>query len=270
MLKQRILTACVLIPLALAGIYFLPAYYFFLAGCGIVLLAAWEWCTLMNVHAVSHKVIYLAFMAAFCSFVWFLPYQWFVILGCVLWMALLIAFLRYPKEVSLWQRHLWLRIVVGSILLISFLASILVLQQQSPIFVFVLFGIVWGMDSAAYFVGRAYGKTPLAATISPKKTREGLIGAFIVVFVLSIPLVFLVEPYCESKLISFIVIMITAGISVLGDLVESMAKRVYDIKDSGNLLPGHGGILDRIDSLLAASVCFCLGQMVLSSLAVWN
>ena len=106
MLKQRILTACVLIPLALAGIIFLPAYYFFLAGCGIVLLAAWEWCTLMNVHAVSHKVIYLAFMAVFCSFVWFLPYQWFVILGCVLWMALLIAFLRYPKEVSLCQRHL--------------------------------------------------------------------------------------------------------------------------------------------------------------------
>ncbi len=263
MLRQRLLTAAILIPLVMAAIYFSSQLYFFLIGCGIVALAAFEWCTLANFKDPKIKILYIILTLLLCALIWCLPFELFTLGGVLLWIAFIIALCRYPKGSAFWQRSAWLRAFCGLSALIAFLASLMVLKIASPVYVFVLLAIVWIMDSAAYFAGRLWGKKPLAPEISPKKTREGLFGALLVVMILSLPLVLWVNPYKHAPWAWFFLILITAVMSVLGDLVESMAKRMYDVKDSGHLLPGHGGILDRIDSLLVATVCFALGQMIL-------
>lgn len=262
MLKQRILTAAILIPLVLAAIYFLPQSYFFLIGCIIVALGAWEWCLLANFKDPKIKIAYVIATLLLCALIWCLPFELFTLIGAFLWVAFIIALYRYPKGSAFWQSSPWLRGFCGLATLITFLASLMVLKIASPFFIFILLAIVWIMDSAAYFAGRLWGKKHMAPQISPKKTREGLAAALLVVILLSLPIVLWVNPYKQASWAWFLLILITAVVSVLGDLVESMAKRLYNVKDSGHLLPGHGGILDRIDSLLAATVCFALGQML--------
>jgi phosphatidate cytidylyltransferase len=264
MLKQRMLTAAILIPLVLAAIYFLPQSYFFLIGSIIVALAAWEWCTLANFNDLKIKIVYVIITVLLCALIWCLPFELFTLCGALLWVAFIIALCRYPKGSDFWRHSAWLRAFCGVSALITFLASLMVLKIATPVYIFILLAIVWIMDSAAYFAGRLWGKKPMAPKISPKKTMEGLVSALLVVIILSLPLVLWVNPYKHASWAWFFLILITAAVSVLGDLVESMAKRLYDVKDSGHLLPGHGGILDRIDSLLAATVCFALGQMLLS------
>ncbi len=263
MLRQRLLTAAILIPLVLAAIYFLPLFYFFLMGCGIVALAAWEWCSLADFKSTKIKIAYVLLTLLLCAVSWDLPFELFTFGGALLWIAFIIALYRYPKGCVFWKQQPLLRGFVALFALIAFLASLMLLKEATPTLIFLLLAIVWIMDSAAYFAGRLWGKRPLASQISPKKTIEGLLGALLVVMVLSLPLVLWVNPYKQAPWAWLLLILITAVVSVLGDLVESMAKRIYAVKDSGHLLPGHGGILDRIDSLLAATVCFALGQSVI-------
>lgn len=263
-LKQRLVTAGILIPVVILAIYLLPLFYFFLVGCVIAALAAWEWCALAHFKTMFIKIFYVFLILVACALSWALPFELFVLMGFILWIALFIALYRYPKDNDIWKKFASLRGIVGLLMLVAFLASLMVLKKASAGYVLVLLATVWIMDSAAYFAGQKWGKTPLATHISPKKTREGLIIALIGVAVLSLPLVLWVHPYKNASLGWFCLILITAVVSVLGDLVESMAKRMYHIKDSGHLLPGHGGILDRLDSLFAASVCFAFGQMLFS------
>ncbi len=264
MLKQRLLTAGLLIPLVIAAIYFLPLFYFFLMGCGIVALAAWEWCLLANFKSTQIKIAYVLLTLLMCALSWCLPFELFILSGVVVWIAFIVALFRYPKGVAVWQRWAWLRGISALFAFVAFLNALLILKEASPTRVLIVLGLVWVMDSAAYFSGRLWGKTPLAAQISPKKTVEGLLGALVVAIVLFLALLFWVHPYNQAPLGWFLLLFITALVCVLGDLVESMAKRIYNVKDSGHLLPGHGGILDRIDSLLPASVFFAFGQMILS------
>lgn len=264
MLKQRLLTACILIPLVLAAIYFLPPFYFFLIGCAIVAVAAWEWCLLANFNDLTIKLVSVIATLLLAALVWCLPFELFILAGTLLWISFIVALYRYPKGTIFWQQSPWIRGFCGLFVFNAFLAGLMLLKMASPTLIFILLAIVWIMDSAAYFAGRLWGKRHLAPQISPKKTLEGLRGALLVVIIFSLPLVLWIKPYKYEPWSWFFLILITAIVSVLGDLVESMAKRIYGVKDSGQLLPGHGGILDRIDSLLAATVCFAFGQMVLS------
>ena len=261
MLKQRVWTAVILIPLVIAAIYLLPFFYFFVLASALVLLCAWEWCT---VAKLSIKVLYLLCTLLFCALSWVLPFVLWVLLGVFLWITLFIALYRYPKGVQFWQKWTLFRAITGLMVLLSFLGSLMVLKKGSPTALLTLLLVVWWMDSAAYFIGKKWGKKPLSPEISPKKTREGLAGALVLLIVLAIPLVVCVDFYKASPVAWFCVILITGIVSVLGDLVESMAKRIYHVKDSGHCLPGHGGILDRLDSLFAASVCFAFGLMLFS------
>jgi phosphatidate cytidylyltransferase len=122
-----------------------------------------------------------------------------------------------------------------------------------------VFGLVWGADTGAYFVGRAFGKNKLAPKVSPGKTIEGMVGGLLTTSVLIVA----VAVYRDLPLIRMVAFiglsLFTVLASVLGDLVESMVKRQAGVKDSGNIFPGHGGALDRIDSLTAAAPIFALG-----------
>jgi phosphatidate cytidylyltransferase len=148
---------------------------------------------------------------------------------------------------------------VGWLALIATWVSVVQLQARSPALLLALMAIVWVADSAAYFAGRRFGKRKLAPAISPGKTWEGVYGALIAVAVYALALL----PFAEgagysaaivpASVIAWVALAVAlAGVSIVGDLFESQLKRMRGVKDSGKLLPGHGGVLDRIDALLAA------------------
>ena len=132
-----------------------------------------------------------------------------------------------------------------------------------------LFLLVWGADSGAYFVGRKFGRKKLAPNVSPNKSVEGLYGGVVTSMLIVIAVALLYLEMTWPELILFLTLsVITVFSSVLGDLFESMIKRRAGIKDSGRILPGHGGVLDRIDSLLAAAPIFAAGIAVLKLIGV--
>jgi phosphatidate cytidylyltransferase len=137
--------------------------------------------------------------------------------------------------------------------------------EGGPTWIFILFALVWSTDTFAYFAGRKWGKHPMAPQISPKKTREGLAGGLIGCLALMTALVYvfpsLIAP--AQRLYWLVLVLLIALISVMGDLYESMLKRIAQVKDSGRLLPGHGGVLDRVDSLIAALPFFIFGLSLL-------
>jgi phosphatidate cytidylyltransferase len=123
-----------------------------------------------------------------------------------------------------------------------------------------LMGLVWIADSGAFFAGRRWGRHKLAPRISPKKTREGAYGALAATLVFAAITGLLLDMDVASWALFILISMVTVLFSIVGDLFESMVKRQHDVKDSGVLLPGHGGVLDRIDSMQAAAPIFLLGM----------
>jgi phosphatidate cytidylyltransferase len=156
--------------------------------------------------------------------------------------------------------------VNGFLIFVPMLAALAALQRQSPEMVLLLLVLIWSADSGAFFVGKAIGKHKLCANVSPGKTVEGTIGGIVTTIGVMMPYVALqVENAASEQYLIFAILALLVAIaSVIGDLFESLFKRISNIKDSGNLLPGHGGIFDRIDSLTAAAPVFYLGYAMLT------
>ena len=159
--------------------------------------------------------------------------------------------------------------IIGLILVAAAITAIFSLWQNSPWWLMYLFLLVWGADSGAYFVGRKLGKKKLAPSVSPNKSVEGLYGGVVtaMLIVIAVECIYLKLTLLEHVLFLALSV-ITVFSSVLGDLFESMIKRRAGIKDSGRILPGHGGVLDRIDSLLAAAPIFAAGLYILKLIGV--
>lgn len=187
------------------------------------------------------------------------------VLWPVLWLAAALywVLLALPWVLRFPARPSWFRTPVllgaGFLTLGATAAAMFSLWQKSPYWLLYVFGLVWVADSGAYFAGRALGKTKLIPAVSPNKTVEGLAGGLLLDVVLVAGVAFALH-LSGLMLWGFVgCSLLAAGLSVLGDLAESMFKRQAGIKDSGTLLPGHGGVLDRIDSVLAAMPVFALG-----------
>ncbi|OEY67030.1 phosphatidate cytidylyltransferase [Marinobacter sp. X15-166B] len=270
MLKTRIITALILAPLAIGGIFFLGPLGFALFTGAIILLGAWEWANLAGLVPQWQRVTYALVIGA----ILYLCYQPSTV---VLWLALLwwlICFFlvrSYPGTSGLWQ-PVAVRAVMGALVLVPAWIGLNVLRNGSPAFgdidtglwlIVYVFATVWVADVGAYFSGRAFGKTKLAPRVSPGKSWAGVWGGLIAVAVLAI----LAGQWANAGLVEaslLVVVSVAVGlVSVLGDLLESMMKRFRGVKDSSQLLPGHGGILDRIDSLTAALPVFTLLAILL-------
>lgn len=165
----------------------------------------------------------------------------------------------YPKQTQSWFSKPVL-FYVGFVTIVATISAMFYLWQQSPWWLLYAMSLVWCADSGAYFAGRRFGKNKLAPNVSPKKTYEGMIGGLLLcLLVIAAVSYTLVDLTVQQRYIFIVLSLGCAVISILGDLLESMVKRKAGIKDSGNLLPGHGGLLDRIDSMMATVPLFAIG-----------
>jgi phosphatidate cytidylyltransferase len=267
-LKQRIFSALVMVPLVVLGVLYLQPSAFKAAVALAMLIAAWEWSALVPLHAALSRIAYLAGTATATAIAWyFARYEVFV--NSVLWAAMAwwlfgLFWVSRPalaREVS--ALHTTAKAILGLGLMSSTWLALVVLHgrfDQGPHWVLYIMVLVWVADSGAFFVGKAVGHTKLAPAVSPGKTWEGVFGALLGSTVLAFGYGrFLDLP--GALFSSFILVcLVTVLFSIVGDLLESLLKRQQGVKDSGTLIPGHGGILDRIDSLLAAAPVFLFGM----------
>ncbi len=261
MLKQRIITALILLPIALCGFFLLEGSGFALFIGLVVTLGAWEWARLAGFTAQPIRVAYAAVVAAMLFVMHVLPglAPWVLGAAVLWWAAATYLVLTYPKTTEHWTCAVC-KLVIGLLILLPAWQGLILIKQE-PLgnwLIMAVMVLVWGADIGAYFSGRAFGKRKLAPHVSPGKSWEGVYGGLLLSLVIT-AIVGLVRDWTIGEMLKGLIgAAIIVFISVVGDLTESMFKRQSGIKDSSNLLPGHGGILDRIDSLTAAIPVFAV------------
>lgn len=270
MLMQRVITALVLLPLVLSLIWFAPTPWFYAVLSAIGVLIAWEWAGLSKPLATpQRRVLYAAVMGVLLALVWCLPTDGRnTLYACAaLWWGVALALLPgFPDNLQRRPLSAVIMALVGWLLVAATLiglASLHAMVDGALRVIFLLF-LIFAADTGAYFAGRNFGKHKLAPNVSPGKTIEGAIGGLLLSAawaVIAGVAIFAVNGADLFKLV--LLSLLVAALSIVGDLTESMFKRIAGIKDSSNLLPGHGGFLDRVDSLLAATPVMVLGLQLL-------
>ena len=262
MLKTRVITALVLLAVLLPILFLLPAIYigaFFLAA---LLAAAWEWSTLLTPQARLAAWLYSLFCLAIILFLLGMQNaSWqfaLLLLSVIFWFFVAPFILAKGINLSL-QKLRPFYVVLGLILLPATWFSLVFLRELGLVFLLTSIALVWVADIGAYFIGKAFGKRKLAIQISPGKSVEGAIGGLVLSYGYALLCVFYL-PF-ESTLFGawairfgwvpmFLMVTVLVAFSIFGDLFESQLKRLAGVKDSSHLLPGHGGVLDRVDALI--------------------
>lgn len=269
MLKQRVITACVMMLSFLILLFLSPWQVFFFCTTMLFVVGAWEWSRLSGLTSHLSRIVYVCVLSLVGAAVLIgssfgknsAVLEPILIVAC-LWWALAFIWIRlFPVGESL-IRSRTVRLIVGSFVLIPSWLSISYLIQLNAGALIVLLGllIVAAVDVGAYFTGRKFGKRKLAPVVSPGKSWEGVWGGL--AFTVLVGIVF-VSVFGELDLAKLLLVLLPAAlISVVGDLLESMVKRICGVKDSGSLLPGHGGVLDRIDGLVSAIPVFTLAILL--------
>lgn len=278
MFKQRLLTALVLAPLALAAVFYLPQQGFALFLAAAFLVAAWEWAAFCGWHTPMQRssfVLGTGLWYALCYQVLPANLYWptqtndaaetAIWTGIIWWLIAVLMVLSFQRSQRLWADVRILKVTMGWLTLVPSFAALLLLRnvnyQQSEFtgawLICCLLGLVWAADIGGYVIGKPFGKHKLLPSVSPGKTIEGLGGGlgFVLLFVTAVA-GYLQWP--DGFLLWYFAAIILTLLAVFGDLSESMFKRVAGLKDSGSIFPGHGGILDRLDSLTATAPLFAL------------
>jgi phosphatidate cytidylyltransferase len=296
MLKQRIITAAILATVVISAVLMLPSDYFSLLIAIIVLVGAWEWLNLIDIGSPAKRIAFIGTLIFAMLFIHLWTYilealvptfdylaekykfqmedirkqsgllEWLAIPSVVFWLLVMILIRKAPEQTLNLQLRSRYKALIGWCVLLAgwmFLSRLRSFYGSEMALYLLL--LIWAADIAAYFSGKRWGKTKLAPEISPGKTVEGVYGALVSAAVCAI-LLCIGLSIAYEKPVTFMVAgdlillsIITVQISVYGDLFFSLVKRQRGVKDSGNLLPGHGGILDRIDSLIAAAPVFYAG-----------
>ncbi|WP_233863191.1 phosphatidate cytidylyltransferase [Paraburkholderia adhaesiva] len=258
MLKTRVITAIVLLAVLLPVTLFAPVAAFGMMIRVVVLFAAWEWARLLKVGNLG-SILYAAVASAVVVFSDALeaPRALFQAAGIFWIVAAPFVLLRKPVlAAGVWRVFL---LAAGFVIFAACWHALFAARVAGVAFVLSLLLVVWLADIGAYFAGKAFGRHKLAPAISPGKTWEGAVGGWVAVMAVSIAAIALhaFEPTFYSALAARVglgralfVLTVLVAFSVVGDLFESMLKRQAGVKDSSGLLPGHGGVLDRIDALL--------------------
>jgi len=287
LLKQRIITALILAPATIAAIFYLPISYFAGLLMAVVAIGAWEWARFMGLVKPLQRLAYTATTSALIAFLWFslsVDETWLVLSGVqhetksILWLSVIwwsfaaLLMFSYPKSSGFWANNKVIIALFGWLTLVPTWLAFMVLRTnnyllddfQGAQLLMYLFMLVWSADVGAYFVGKSLGKNKLMPNVSPGKTIEGFLGGVACATILTVVVGISLKWSNDQFITAVLVTLLITSISVLGDLTESMFKRQAGIKDSGTILPGHGGILDRIDSLTATAPVFALCYLLLA------
>jgi len=278
MLKKRIATALVLVPVLLIAIFYLPMLWFSIVIGAIIIWAAWEWSALIGWKEKYFRLGYVAIVLLLLIMSYFMLnaanfalINWILGITFLVWIWASVGMLNYAFGRSpLGLHYPILKALMGLFALVPCWIAVVMIREIIGSPAWLLFGllIIWGgMDTGAYLAGRLWGRHKLAPRVSPKKTWEGFFGGIILTVIITIIMSAAVFHVSLPQVFTFCIVAIIVGIfAVMGDLVESMLKRQVGIKDSGSGLPGHGGILDRIDSVTAALPVFALALLILLGL----
>lgn len=242
----------------MSAIYLLPLWLFGVFFWLIAAAGAYEWAGLSGLTGRLSRIAYLAALALLALITWQFPERWPLVLwlGVVFWALAALAVIAYPTG-GHWAVHPAFSAPAGLVVAWAAWLALVVIRDQpgGATWVLWLLFLVWSADIGAYFAGRRFGRRKLAPLVSPGKTWEGLVGGGIISLVITLAML---APMGALAVWWAPVIVLLVTVSVFGDLFESVLKRKRGVKDSGSLLPGHGGMLDRIDSVIAVLPVFAL------------
>jgi len=275
-LKQRVITAVILVIGFLALLFSTSALHFSLAIAPVVLLAGWEWTNLMQLETKAKKAAFLLLLAVALLVSGLILNlsaeldmqlgQLMVLAASILWAVIFLWIQGYPSSAILWSPRPVLGLLGLLLLAFTWIAIVLIVHQPHGAWLLLFAVVIVALaDIGGYIAGNLFGKHKLAATVSPGKTWEGFFGGILLQCLLIAAMI----PLMPQKITPVILVALVIPVSlysVLGDLFESMVKRHCGVKDSGTILPGHGGILDRIDGLIAALPLFILLFLLLNPL----
>jgi len=268
-MRTRTRTALLLAPIGIAAILLLPPIGFALLIGGLFTIGLWEWSRLCGYESIGARVALVAPQTALMAWLVFDggdAQKLAMIVGVVFWFIAPVwlkfyDFARLPK-----RRYQALKAVSGALAVVPAFAALVLLRDSGAHgerWVMFLILMIWVADSGAYFSGKRFGREKLAPQISPGKTREGVYGALAATVLYAVGTV-LVMKFSGDIGPAFVgLALLTVLFSIVGDLFESLIKRHSQVKDSGDLFPGHGGVFDRFDSLFAAAPIFVFGKALL-------
>ncbi len=278
MFKQRVITALVLAPLALGAVFYLPPTGFAIFLATAFAVAAWEWAGFCGWHTSSSKTAFTTLIAVLYGAVYLVTpaalhwpvqtnytVQTVLWLGVIWWLLAVLLVLSFRVSQRFWAGNQAIKALMGVLTLVPSFTAILLVRhvnfEQSSFtgawLICLMLGLVWAADIGGYVIGKPFGKHKLMPDVSPGKTLEGFGGGLVFVLVL-VGIVAAGQGWPEQTGLWFAAAVILTLLSVFGDLSESMFKRVAGLKDSGSIFPGHGGMLDRIDSLTATAPLFAI------------
>ena len=253
MLKTRVLTSVISLLLLGVILFVIPPRATEVVIGLLILAGAWEWSGFFGVKSSAVRALYVFLIAVLCAVPYLVADAAVIVLqiAFVWWIVAFVWAMFFPTPIPAPVR--W---VCGVLVLVPLFTALVMLFQDGPLYLLFALLIVWAADAGAYFAGKRFGRVKLAPSISPGKTWEGVIGGLTVVIVLA----FSVGQWAEVSIAVLVPFCLAvAGLSIVGDLTVSMFKRTAGVKDSGTLFPGHGGVLDRVDSVAAAAPLFTLG-----------
>jgi phosphatidate cytidylyltransferase len=254
MLRTRIITAVISLLILGAVLFIVPANIAKLVIAAMIVAGAWEWSGFLGFASDLMRWVYVAIIAALMAIVFFVVPNLSDLLlqaACIWWFVAFIWTFLFPTPIPLAVR--W---ISGALVLVPLFVALLYLYSLSAETLLFALLIVWVADMGAYFAGKQFGRVKLAPSISPGKTWEGVFGGLVMVAILT----FVWTRYTGMDLAVLLPFCLAVGaLSIVGDLTVSMFKRTAGVKDSGKLFPGHGGVLDRVDSISAGAPLFALG-----------
>lgn len=279
MTRTRVIAALVMAPLAIAAVLLLPTPWMVALAAVVVLGGLWEWLRLAGVDdGLARSTLLVANLLLILALVWasasdpngsMVLLKLFCVAAVIGWLLVAI-WLRHPQFASAPDaRSRMIKLTAGTLVMVPAWCALGLIHAGEPNghrWLLLALAIVWAADTGAYFAGRRFGgklfkERRLAPRISPNKTIEGLLGGLLLAVVVGVVFAPLAGAAANQLPAVALVALLAAGFSVLGDLFESLLKRHAGVKDSGNLIPGHGGLLDRLDGVLAALPVFAVGKI---------
>ncbi|MCC8364595.1 phosphatidate cytidylyltransferase [Lysobacter sp. A6] len=276
MTRTRLLAALFMTPLAIAAVLFLDTPWLVALAAVLFLAGLWEWFRLAEIDDTLHRsVLLVANLAMMVAITWasrssngfsFVLFQIATVIGVAWWLLAMVWLRNFNFASDHDTNARMFKLAAGTLAVVPAWCALALIHgstNNGHRWLLIALLVIWAADTGAYFAGRRFGKHKLSPRISPNKTIEGLVGGMLASLVVALA----AAPFAGATVAQMpaiaLVVVVTVGFSVVGDLFESLLKRHVGAKDSGDLIPGHGGILDRIDSVLAALPVFALGKGLL-------